>query len=182
MATLHSQLTGADLHEPKGVASATAETVYHANGSGSGTWKKSSAAQTTVQDTAGVFTGSDVETVLYELYQVTNLVEGQFTDVSNVETVLLPVPFSCQVLSIKMILGGPITVADSTVTVTRSDGAAMGTATIAFAGSAEGTAFTFTPTGNQNFIGGTHNYIKLVSNGGSTTTAKLYVQALVRRV
>lgn len=34
----HSTLTGADLHEPKGAASAASGTVYIANGSGSGTW------------------------------------------------------------------------------------------------------------------------------------------------
>lgn len=37
---LHANLTGADLHEPKGVASATANTVYKANGSGTGSWVK----------------------------------------------------------------------------------------------------------------------------------------------
>ncbi len=36
---LHRNLTGADLHEPKGVASAAAGTVYVANGSGSGSWQ-----------------------------------------------------------------------------------------------------------------------------------------------
>ena len=35
----HSSLTGADLHEPKGVATANSEDVYVANGSGSGAWK-----------------------------------------------------------------------------------------------------------------------------------------------
>lgn len=34
----HSTLTGSDLHEPKGIASATAGQVYISNGSGSGTW------------------------------------------------------------------------------------------------------------------------------------------------
>lgn len=34
----HASLTGADLHEPKGVDSASAQTVYVANGSGSGAW------------------------------------------------------------------------------------------------------------------------------------------------
>jgi hypothetical protein len=34
----HSTLTGADLHEPKGVAAASSGTVYVANGSGSGAW------------------------------------------------------------------------------------------------------------------------------------------------
>lgn len=36
----HSALTGADLHEPKGVAGAGSDTVYIANGSGSGSWAK----------------------------------------------------------------------------------------------------------------------------------------------
>lgn len=34
----HSTLTGADLHEPKGTATATSGQVYVANGSGSGAW------------------------------------------------------------------------------------------------------------------------------------------------
>lgn len=36
----HRNLTGADLHEPKGVATASAGTVYVANGSGSGSWQE----------------------------------------------------------------------------------------------------------------------------------------------
>lgn len=35
---LHRDLTGAELHEPKGVESALSGTVYVANGSGSGVW------------------------------------------------------------------------------------------------------------------------------------------------
>src|SRR5258706_2702382 len=35
---LHSVLTGTDLHEPKAIAAAPANTVYMANGSGSGSW------------------------------------------------------------------------------------------------------------------------------------------------
>lgn len=35
---LHKDLTGADLHEPKGISSATSGQVYIANGLGSGTW------------------------------------------------------------------------------------------------------------------------------------------------
>lgn len=38
MPTFHSTLSGADLHEPKGIESASAGTVYVANGSGSGNW------------------------------------------------------------------------------------------------------------------------------------------------
>lgn len=35
----HSALTGSDLHEPKGVASAAASKVYISNGAGSGSWR-----------------------------------------------------------------------------------------------------------------------------------------------
>lgn len=45
----HSSLTGADLHEPKGVSGATAGQVYVADGAGSGNW-------TTAQQYAGVYT------------------------------------------------------------------------------------------------------------------------------
>ena len=181
MATLHSTITGADNHEPKGVESAASGRVYVANGSGSGNWQLLPASSSSVSDPNSVFTGTDVESVLYELYQTRNLIEGAFTDVASVETVLMPVPFGCVVESIKMILAGPITTANSIITVTRSDGAAMGTQTISFAGSAEGTSFTFTPSGNQTFVGGTHNYIKLVSDGGASGVAKMYVQTLIRR-
>lgn len=36
----HSALTGAELHEPKGVATATADQVYVADGAASGAWQK----------------------------------------------------------------------------------------------------------------------------------------------
>lgn len=179
MPTVHSSITGTDNHEPKGVESALVDTVYKANGAGSGTWTKVDADEVLVADTNNVLAASNVEAALYELYQTRSLIEGVFLDVSSVETVLMPIPFNCRVLQIKMILANSITVANSVVTVTRSDGAAMGTQTIAFAGSAEGTTFTFVPSGNDLFAG--HNYIKLVSDGGATTTAKMYVQALIQR-
>lgn len=40
MTIQHKNIPDAQLHEPKGVASATAESVYHSNGLGSGSWKK----------------------------------------------------------------------------------------------------------------------------------------------
>src|SRR5512139_1550675 len=36
----HKNLTGTDLHEPKGVAAAAVDKVYVSNGAGSGTWQK----------------------------------------------------------------------------------------------------------------------------------------------
>lgn len=37
--TAHKNLTGVDLHEPKGVAAATSGQVYRADGAGSGSWQ-----------------------------------------------------------------------------------------------------------------------------------------------
>lgn len=38
MTVAHASLTGANLHEPKGVATAAINTIYIADGAGSGTW------------------------------------------------------------------------------------------------------------------------------------------------
>ncbi len=40
MAIEHRNISDPDLHEPKGVATAAANTAYVANGSGSGTWRR----------------------------------------------------------------------------------------------------------------------------------------------
>lgn len=40
MSIQHSSITDPNIHEPKGVSIAAANTLYTANGSGSGTWKK----------------------------------------------------------------------------------------------------------------------------------------------
>jgi hypothetical protein len=177
----HSTLTGADLHEPKGVASANSGEVYVADGSSSGAWEKLSADNVLVSDPNGVFTATNVETVLYEIYRTENLIEYAFDDISNPSTVLVPIPFSCEVMEITFLLAGAITTANSTVTVTRSDGAAMGTQVITFSGSAEGTAFTFTPSGNEDITFPTHRYVKLVTDGASSTSTKCYIQVRIKR-
>lgn len=58
----HSALTGASLHEPKGVASATSGQVYVADGAGSGTWATPSTSYT--KTTISEQTGSSYTLVL----------------------------------------------------------------------------------------------------------------------
>lgn len=182
MPTLHSSITGADQHEPKGVESATAGKVYRANGVGSGTWSSVPAQEVLVIDPNNVIVATNVEDALYELYQTETLVEGQFASAASAETILMSIPFSATVLSITFILAGSITVANPLITVTRSDGASMGTQTITFSGSAEGTVFTFTPSGNATLTNPTHRYIKLVLSNPATGAQKIYVQARVKKV
>ena len=177
--TQHSLITGPDNHEPKGVESASINTVYVANGAGSGTWKNTETKDVGVTDTNSVISSSNLDGALYELYQGSYISNGVFTDVASSETLLVPIPWNCQITSIKMILAGPITTANSTITVTRSDGAAMGSQVISFSGSAEGTTFVFTPSGNSTFTN--HNYVKLVSDGGASGVSKMYVQVIFKR-
>jgi len=93
MSVLHKNLTGADLHEPKGVAGATAGQAYVANGSGSGVWQAASTtlkgpvelatnAETTAgTDTIRVVTPSSLKAMLAESpeYTITSAATGLWT-------------------------------------------------------------------------------------------------------
>ncbi len=95
-------------------------------------------------------------------------------DVSNSSFEIIPLPTNCIVDTIVFVLHGAITVADSTITVTRGgDAASLGTQVIAFTASAEGTTFIMTPSGNNTLTAATHKYLKITTNGNSTTTARL---------
>jgi len=53
MATIHKNLTGADLHEPKGADTALAGRVYVSNGAGSGSWTDAASVITNTAFTTG---------------------------------------------------------------------------------------------------------------------------------
>jgi len=116
----HSALTGSDLHEPKGVASATAGKVYISNGSGSGAWTS-----------AG------------------EIITGYIDDVSTAEVVHVPMPFAGTISKVITVLEGAITNADATITVKNASAASMGTLTITQSGSAVGDVDTLSPSSNN---------------------------------
>ena len=116
----HSALTGSDLHEPKGVASATAGKVYISNGSGSGAWTS-----------AG------------------EIITGYIDDVSTSEVVHVPMPFAGTISKVITVLEGAITNADATITVKNASAASMGTLTITQSGSAVGDVDTLSPSSNN---------------------------------
>lgn len=95
-------------------------------------------------------------------------------DVSTLSFEIVPLPTNCIIDTIVFVLHGSISVADSTITVTRGgDAASLGTQVIAFTASAEGTTFTFTPSGNNTITAATHKYLKIATDGNSTTAARL---------
>lgn len=156
---LHKDLTGANLHEPKGAASATANTVYQADGSGSGAWAKIASGNI---DTSSIFDTNKFSICV------------TLPDVSTADFVLVPCPFACTLNRVTTILHAAISAADATVTVTNSTGpATVGTLTIANASSAEGDIDTLSASVNNTFSAG--SYVKVATDGGSTDTAKLSV-------
>jgi len=176
----HADLTGSDLHEPKGVSGATSGQVYVANGGGSGAWSKPTAANTSVTDSGGYYSSSTVEDVLQELGPKTHYLHAQLDDVSTASFVLIPIPADCTVNRVTTILHDSISAADATVTVSRGgDSAVLGTLTITQSGSAEGDVDENSSLSNNTVTRSAHKYIKVASDGGSTTTSPLSIEIKV---
>lgn len=116
----HSTLTTTDLHEPKGIAAASNNQIYVANGSGSGVWS----ART------------------HTLY-------SRKDNISNAGSTYVPIPYAGTIAKVISVLTGAITTADAVVTVKNSAGVSMGTITIAHSGSAAGDIDTLIPVSNN---------------------------------
>ena len=142
MATAHSTLTGADLHEPKGVASANADDIYIANGSGSGAW-----------------TAAD-----NNIYLSVTL-----ANVSAASSVWIPSPCTGNITKIQTIINGAIATSDVVIS-TEINGTAVtnGNITITQSGSAAGDVDSSSPSANRTLAIG--NKLEVITNGASTNT------------
>lgn len=130
---VHASLTDPELHEPKGASTASANTVYRANGSGGGSW--------------GLIKAENVDTS--SVYFNFNLVDAHMADIGTVNTVYVPIPWACQVTGVYAVLQAAITGANTTVTIANNAGTTMGTLTFPVAGSAPGyTAYNYALTNN----------------------------------
>jgi len=148
----HKDLTGTDLHEPKGAASASAGTVYVADGAGSGAWTALLAAQVAL-------------TVVV-------------TDVSTAGDFYIGAPCAGTIDKIVGVLGAAISGADSNVTFAINgvsiDGSAM---VVTNSGSAAGDEYDNVPSGHNTVVAG--DVIKVHTDGASTGTAAFTVTLLI---
>ena len=142
----HSSLTDPLIHEPKGVASASAGKVYVANGSGSGTW-------------------TSKETLVGET------LTGYIDNISASSTVYVPIPFAGTISKVVTVLEAAISSANATLTVKNAAAASMGTITVAQSGSAAGDVDTLAPSSNNTVAA--DSFITIASDGGSTNSATL---------
>lgn len=160
----HSALTGADLHEPKGVAAASAGQVYAATGAGSGTWKK--------------VTSTEIDSTIKNINKGT--ISGHITDISsgtaNQNRVYIVLPYTCTVVKIYTVIAGAVATADNILTVRNHAGTSMGTITVAFSGSAAGDIDSLTPGSNNTFTAGESILIESDGAGANTVPTTVTIE------
>lgn len=120
MASQHATLTGTDLHEPKGADSASANEVYVANGTGSGSWTPLSFSFNT-----------------------------HIEDISSATDIYIPIPYAGVIKKITTVVSGAVSTADLVLTFYDSSSNSMGTITVASSGSAAGDVDTLSPASNN---------------------------------
>jgi len=155
----HSTLTGSDLHEPKGYAAASADTVYVADGAGSGTQQKIAAGQintTSVKNVNKVF--------------VTHVID----DISTAGSHWVVPGIAGNIVAISTVIDGVIATADCAMTFEIGGTAITSSAiTIAYSGSAAGDVDTSTPTAARTVTAA--QPVELISDGASTNTVRCTV-------
>ena len=174
MGTQHKDLSGSDLHEPKGVASASNKTVYVANGSGSGAW---SAYLATDLDTTGVTSGhylyNNSGTIAGIAVNNANLVylTYRFADISSSATAHYVVaPIAGTIDAIWTVINNTVS-ADTVLSFDiEGTGLTSGDITIAASGSAAGVRDSSTPTGNNSISAG--QALRVISDGATVTTCE----------
>lgn len=150
---LHKDLTGTELHEPKGVDAAASGDVYVADGAGSGTW-------TPAYD--GVLALNE--------YWLT----AEMEDISVAGSrVYFYVPVQSEITSLSAILNGAITTANSTLSIYINGVLFTDTLTVPFAGSTAGTPATMSAV-TVNTIAA-DSVIEVRSDGASDTSQKAYI-------
>ena len=155
--TTHASLTGSDLHEPKGVAAASANALYQANGAGSGTWTTDPTLSTYTK-TASMFNLNKVYVTLY------------WTDAGTAGTATRFVAMPRAGTITKIYSATEAAAATSNTTLTASIGGVNvtnGVVTITSAGAAAGDVASATPTANNTVTAG--QALKFTSNGGSSS-------------
>lgn len=151
---LHKDLTGAELHEPKGIDTATIGTVYVATGTGTGTW-------------ADLHSG-DLTLNKYTLC-------AKMDDVSAAGNhVYFFIPQKSKIVSLSAVLANGITTANSVLTIYVNGVAYTDTLSINYAGSTAGSPFNMNAATANVLNPGV--VVEVRTDGASDTTAPAFIQ------
>lgn len=149
----HADLTGANLHEPKGADSASADTVYIADGLGSGTWDKIGADQI---DTTTIFNLNKFSLAV------------TFPDIGTSSSIYVPISVDCILKKVTTAIQASIAGSNTVLTVANYAGTTIGTITIAYTGSAAGDIDVLSAASNNDFLANT--YLKITTDGATSST------------
>ena len=108
------------------------------------------------------------------------LVQGEITDVSSAASSWAVSPVAGDLVGAYVVIDGAITVADASITFEIGGVAATGTLTVAYSGSAAGSAFSQTISGTNTVTAG--QAIEIITDGGSTDAAKGTVVLVIQGV
>lgn len=174
----HSTLTGSDLHEPKGVASATSGTTYVADGVGSGSWTTPEPKGVSGASSGKVYVANGSGSGSWS-YQV-DYITAELTDISTASSCYVVAPYAGNIIKIYSVIDGAITGANATITPSIGGvSITSGAITIAYSGSAAGDVDSCTPTANNSVTAG--QAIKIETDGGSTNTVKAQFTIVIQR-
>jgi len=149
----HANLPNAELHEPKGVSAASANTVYVANGAGSGTWQKIST--------------SEIDSTFKNTNKV--VLNVHHDDLSSAISHFVVSPIAGTITAAYSVIDGAIATADTTLQLKiGGTNVTNGAITIAYSGSAAGDVDSCTPTAANTVSAG--QAIEIASDGGTTTS------------
>lgn len=135
----HASMTDPELHEPKGAASASANTVYRATGAGSGSWGKIGVNNL---DTASILNINKT------------LITVRFDDIGAVSTLYVPIPEDGNITNIVGAIQSAVLGTDTVLTLTNPIGGSLGTLTFPVAGSAAGNTQTLAIASGNAFTAG----------------------------
>lgn len=157
---LHKDLTGADLHEPKGVSTATLGQVYVANGAGSGTW-----------------TSKNGDILNANIYQL----DGEIQDLGTAgSSCFFYIHNKSQMTKLAAVTHAALTGANAILSIYINGVLFADTLTIPFTGSsAGGSAIVSIGTVNTVTAG---SVIEIRSDGGPSNTPKASVALLMTNV
>lgn len=149
----HSSLTGSELHEPKGVASANSGEAYLADGAGSGSWTDPLASVNN----------------LNTFYR-----DGLLVDISTASNkIYFPIVSSCNLTRLDGVLTGTIATADAVISIYKNAVLQTGTLTVANSGSGVGVASSQTLGSAISFVAG--DVLELRTDGASTNAEDLFI-------
>lgn len=149
----HADLTGADIHEPKGADSAAVDTLYIADGAGSGSWAKVGSDQ--IDDT----TILNINKFSLSVYM---------DDIGTSGSIYVPLGVDCVLTKVTCAIQDAIAGSNTVLTVANYAGTTIGTITIAFSGSAAGDIDTLSAASNNDFLANT--FLKISSDGATSST------------